>query len=93
MLVLTSHAPLLPNLLLTEQVIAHLKNWHTELSARSTFDSIPEKAQHIGLLNSIEVAIKQLELCQTYGINPGSWFCVFPKEVFRLFAGGVQGGV
>jgi len=30
-------------------------------------------------MNSIEVAIKQLELCRTYNINPRSWFCVFPE--------------
>ena len=64
-----------------EQVIAHLENWKMDLSLRTSFGSIQEKANHIGLLNSIEMAIKQLELCRTYGINPGSWFCVFPEEV------------
>ena len=64
-----------------QQVIDHLQNWKTELSARTNFDSIQEKAEHIGLTNSIEVAIKQLELCRTYGINPSSWFCLFPEKV------------
>ncbi len=64
-----------------DQVIAYLQNWRTEISTRTSFDSIQEKAEHIGLMNSIEVAIKQLELCRTYGINPASWFCVFPGKV------------
>ncbi|CAN5358131.1 hypothetical protein BH09VER1_BH09VER1_29060 [soil metagenome] len=64
-----------------DQVIAHLQCWKTELSIQTGFNSIEEKANHIGLVNSIEVAIKQLELCRTYGINPGSWVCVFPEEV------------
>jgi hypothetical protein len=64
-----------------ELVIAHLQHWRTELSSRTDFHSIQEKAEHIGLVNSIEVAIKQLELCRTYGINPGSWFCVFPEKI------------
>ncbi len=64
-----------------EKVIAHLQNWHMELSALTRFDSIQEKTEHIGLLNSIEVAVKQLELCRTYGINPNSWFCVFPERI------------
>ncbi len=64
-----------------DQVIIHLQQWRMELSVRTSFDSIQHKADHIGLMNSIEVAIKQLELCRTYGINPGSWFCVFPERV------------
>ena len=64
-----------------EHVIAHLQNWMVELSARTSFASTQDKADHIGLVNSIEVAIKQLELCRTYGINPSSWFCVFPERV------------
>ncbi len=64
-----------------EKVIAHLEQWKLELSTRTSFDSTEDKADHIGLMNSIEVAIKQLGLCRTYGINPSSWFCVFPERV------------
>jgi hypothetical protein len=64
-----------------ENVITHLQDWKIELSKRTVFESIQDKAEHIGLLNSIDVAVKQLELCKTYGINPNSWFCVFPEEV------------
>lgn len=64
-----------------EKVIRHLEDWKATLGETVEFASIQEKAEHLGLLNSIEVAIKQLRLCDQYGINPGAWFCVFPTEV------------
>ena len=66
------------------EVIEYLSHWKAELENEKDFDSIEEKAANLGLIGSIEVAISQLEICRDYGVNPGSWICVFPERIEGL---------
>ena len=42
------------------------------LRGRTDFSSIPEKAEHYGLINRYEMAVDRLELCEKYGVTGGS---------------------
>ena len=59
--------------------IEQLKKYVTELEALNEFDSIEAKAEHIGLIIQIKSSIKQLELCDKYGVNSGSLVSVLPE--------------
>ena len=59
--------------------IERLKAYIAELRTVTTFSSIEEKASHIGLINQIELAIGNLELCEKHGIFPGSLVSVLPE--------------
>ena len=59
--------------------IEKLNEYIDELKRRDTFESLEEKANHIGLINQIEVAIGNLKLCQKYEIYPRSLVSVLPK--------------
>ncbi|EMK3376747.1 hypothetical protein V8073_004856 [Vibrio parahaemolyticus] len=59
--------------------IKQLKKYIVELEAINEFDSIEEQAENIGLIIQIKSSIKQLELCEKYGINGGSLVSVLPE--------------
>jgi hypothetical protein len=64
-----------------EKVIEHLTQWRAELAKRTEFSSIEEKAEHIGLLNVIELNISQLRLCEEFGIVPSAQILVLPDII------------
>jgi hypothetical protein len=59
--------------------IEKLKEYLVELESVDDFDSIQLKAEHIGNINLVKSSIKQLELCEKYGINAGSLVSVLPE--------------
>ncbi len=59
--------------------IEKLRSYLTELEAVNEFDSIEVKAEHIGCINQVKLAIGQLELCEKYNINAGSLVSVLPE--------------
>ncbi len=59
--------------------IEKLKVWIEELDARSEFSSIEEKAEHTGLINQIDTAIKSIKLCDKWGIYPMSIIKELPE--------------
>ena len=59
--------------------ISKLVEYLEELEAIDEFESIEEKAGHIGLLNQIEIAIGQIQLCEEHGISSGSLVSVLPE--------------
>jgi hypothetical protein len=63
------------------RIVSYLSLWKEELAKKTDFVTIEEKANQIGLINSIDIAIARLKLCEKYDINPGAWFCVFPEQV------------
>ena len=66
--------------------IIKLVEYMEELKAIDEFESIEEKAEHIGLLNQIETAIGQLQLCEEYGISSGSLVSVLPETETSNFS-------
>ncbi|MFL0798777.1 MAG: hypothetical protein K6L73_14945 [Cellvibrionaceae bacterium] len=52
--------------------IQKLKEWQDELQRKADFDSIEAKANHIGLINEIDLAIKRIEICEKWEIFPKS---------------------
>ncbi|GAA6137049.1 hypothetical protein NBRC116583_07960 [Arenicella sp. 4NH20-0111] len=59
--------------------IDKLAEYLSELEGVSEFETIEEKAKHIGNINLVINAISQLELCDKHGINGGSLVSVLPK--------------
>ena len=59
--------------------ILKLQEYLTELNSVCEFKSIEEKAEHIGLINQIEVAIGNLKLCEKHEIYPGSLVSIMPE--------------
>jgi hypothetical protein len=59
--------------------IQNLKLYLAELERAVSFDSIEDKAEHIGLQNQIKASIGQLELCEQFGINSASLVSVLPE--------------
>ena len=53
----------------------HLK----ALEEKSDFQSLEEKAEHIGLITQIKDSIAQLNLCDKYGITGSSLINVLPE--------------
>ncbi|MDM7861642.1 hypothetical protein QTP81_13660 [Alteromonas sp. ASW11-36] len=53
----------------------HLK----QLKDVKAFDSLEAEAKHIGEINQIENAIKQIKLCEEFGINGGSLINKLPE--------------
>ena len=43
-----------------------------ELELKNDFSSLEEKANNIGLINQIKLAIKQIQICEKWGIYPSS---------------------
>ncbi|AQA17458.1 hypothetical protein BST95_03605 [Halioglobus japonicus] len=58
--------------------IDKLKDYLVELQSTEALGSIADRAEHIGLINRIDTAIQQLELCESYGITGGSKFFTLP---------------
>ncbi len=63
-----------------EDVIQHLITWKTELETKCSFSTVAERAEHIGLVNRIDSAIRLLKLCALHDIPPGAWFCALPDS-------------
>ena len=59
--------------------INKLKEYLATLQAITEFESLNKKAEHIGLINQIDTAIGNLELCEKHGIVPGSLISVLPE--------------
>jgi hypothetical protein len=59
--------------------IQKLEEYISELQGITRFQSVEEKANHIGLINRIETAIGNLKLCEKYEIYPGSLVNVLPE--------------
>jgi hypothetical protein len=64
-----------------EKVLEHLEQWHSDLLKTTEFGSLEERASHIGLLNAVELSLKQLRLCNAYGIFPSARVHVLPEVV------------
>ena len=52
--------------------VRKLQEYINELQKMNSFSDIKEKANHLGLINQVDTAIKQIELCEKYGIVGGS---------------------
>ena len=59
--------------------IRKLEKYLEELESSHEFDSLEEKAEHIGLINQIRSSIGQLQICEKYGIESGSLVSVLPE--------------
>ena len=59
--------------------IEKLSDYLSELECISDFESIEEKAAHIGNINLVKNAISQIRLCDKYQINGGSLVSVLPE--------------
>lgn len=64
-----------------EKVISHLETWRAELALQKEFPTIETKAEHIGLLNVIELSVTRLRICEEYGIYPSARIRVLPDVV------------
>lgn len=61
------------------QAILKLTSYIQELEEKTKFDTLEEKAEHIGLIIQIKDAIGQLELCEKHGISGGSLVNELPE--------------
>lgn len=59
--------------------IEKLNEWIDELRRRTEFSSLEEKAEHIGLINQIDLAIQRIQLCEKWGIYPKSIIKELPE--------------
>ncbi|MCE2573904.1 hypothetical protein [Motilimonas eburnea] len=59
--------------------ILKLTSYIQELEEKTEFDTLEEKAEHIGLIIQIKDAIGQLELCEKHGITGGSLVNELPE--------------
>ena len=57
-----------------------IKEYLHSLQERTEFASIEEKAEYYGLVNSYEMAIDQLNLCEEHGVTGGSKIHSLPDE-------------
>ena len=59
--------------------IKKLEEYLTQLQEITEFESLNEKAEHIGLINQIDSAIGNLKQCEKYNIVPASLISVLPE--------------
>ncbi|GAB5387011.1 MAG: hypothetical protein Alis3KO_41340 [Aliiglaciecola sp.] len=64
---------------MTNPAIEKLNEYIFELERVTDFSSIQEKAEHIGQINLIKDAVKQLQLCEEFEVSGGSLFSKLPE--------------